>query len=153
MKIGNIDLGNRPVMLAPMEDVTDVSFRQICREQSADMVYTEFVSADALIRSISGAVRILSKFCSYYCAWTIHQFSAWYYLFMGTKYLRRRESSIYAPDGINKTGIYPVGIYSTPAQLNRAFPRQILPPNYNPLSDPFLHIKRWKGLFLYYLFF
>ena len=75
MKIGNIDLGNRPVMLAPMEDVTDVSFRQICREQGADMVYTEFVSADALIRSISGAVRILSKFCSYYCAWTIHQFS------------------------------------------------------------------------------
>ena len=49
---------------------------------------------------------------------------------------------IYAPDGINNTGIYPVGIYSTPAQLNRAFPRQILPPNYNPLSDPFLHIKR-----------
>ena len=37
MKIGNIDLGERPVMLAPMEDVTDVSFRQICREQGADM--------------------------------------------------------------------------------------------------------------------
>ena len=35
MKIGNIDLGSRPVMLAPMEDVTDVSFRQICREQGA----------------------------------------------------------------------------------------------------------------------
>ncbi|MCI6985378.1 MAG: tRNA-dihydrouridine synthase, partial [Bacteroidales bacterium] len=45
MKIGQIDLGNRPVMLAPMEDVTDLSFRQICREQGADMVYTEFVSA------------------------------------------------------------------------------------------------------------
>jgi nifR3 family TIM-barrel protein len=52
MKIGNIDLGERPVMLAPMEDVTDQSFRLICREQGADMVYTEFVSADALIRSI-----------------------------------------------------------------------------------------------------
>ena len=52
MKIGNIDLGERPVMLAPMEDVTDQSFRLICREQGADMVYTEFVSADALIRNI-----------------------------------------------------------------------------------------------------
>ena len=53
MKIGNIDLGARPVMLAPMEDVTDASFRLICREQGADMVYTEFVSAEALVRSIS----------------------------------------------------------------------------------------------------
>ena len=44
MKIGNIDLGNRPIMLAPMEDVTDPSFRLICKEQGADMVYTEFVS-------------------------------------------------------------------------------------------------------------
>ncbi len=57
MKIGNIDLGNRPVMLAPMEDVTDVSFRQICREQGADMVYTEFVSADAVIRNIGSTLR------------------------------------------------------------------------------------------------
>ena len=59
MKIGNIDLGLRPVMLAPMEDVTDQSFRQICREQGADMVYTEFVSADALVRSISATMRKL----------------------------------------------------------------------------------------------
>lgn len=57
MKIGNIDLGDRPVMLAPMEDVTDVSFRQICREQGADMVYTEFVSADAVIRNIDSTLR------------------------------------------------------------------------------------------------
>lgn len=57
MKIGNIDLGDRPVMLAPMEDVTDPSFRLICREQGADMVYTEFVSADALVRSIDRSVR------------------------------------------------------------------------------------------------
>ena len=57
MKIGNIDLGNRPVMLAPMEDVTDQSFRQICREQGADMVYTEFVSADAVIRNIDSTLR------------------------------------------------------------------------------------------------
>ena len=59
MKIGNIDLGARPVMLAPMEDVTDASFRLICREQGADMVYTEFVSAEALVRSISSTVRKL----------------------------------------------------------------------------------------------
>lgn len=59
MKIGNIDLGERPVMLAPMEDVTDHSFRLICKEQGADMVYTEFVSADALIRNISVTTRKL----------------------------------------------------------------------------------------------
>ncbi len=59
MKIGNIDLGERPVMLAPMEDVTDASFRLICREQGADMVYTEFVSADALIRNIQSTTRKL----------------------------------------------------------------------------------------------
>ena len=60
MKIGDIDLGNRPVMLAPMEDVTDLSFRIICKEQGADMVYTEFVSADALIRNINSTTRKLS---------------------------------------------------------------------------------------------
>lgn len=60
MKIGDIDLGPRPVMLAPMEDVTDRSFRLICKEQGADMVYTEFVSADALIRSIAATTRKLS---------------------------------------------------------------------------------------------
>lgn len=60
MKIGDIDLGYRPVMLAPMEDVTDQSFRQICREQGADMVYTEFVSADALIRNIASTTRKLA---------------------------------------------------------------------------------------------
>lgn len=59
MKIGNIDLGERPVMLAPMEDVTDASFRLICRELGADMVYTEFVSSDALIRNIASTTRKL----------------------------------------------------------------------------------------------
>lgn len=59
MKIGSIDLGNRPVMLAPMEDVTDASFRLICKEQGADMTYSEFVSADALIRSIQATTRKL----------------------------------------------------------------------------------------------
>lgn len=60
MKIGDLDLGHQPVMLAPMEDVTDLSFRLICRELGADMVYTEFVSADALIRNISATTRKLN---------------------------------------------------------------------------------------------
>ena len=60
MKIGDIDLGNRPVMLAPMEDVTDLSFRLICKELGADMVYTEFVSAEALIRNINSTTRKLT---------------------------------------------------------------------------------------------
>ncbi len=60
MKIGHIDLGPNPVMLAPMEDVTDRSFRLICKEQGADMTYTEFVSADALIRNIAATTRKLS---------------------------------------------------------------------------------------------
>ena len=59
MNIGDIDLGPRPVMLAPMEYVTDRSFRLICKEQGADMVYTEFVSADALIRNIAATTRKL----------------------------------------------------------------------------------------------
>ena len=53
MKIGHIDLGERPIFLAPMEDVTDPAFRLMCKKFGADMVYTEFVSADALIRSVS----------------------------------------------------------------------------------------------------
>ena len=52
MKIRTIDLGERPVVLAPMEDVTDPAFRLLCKEFGADMVYTEFVSSDALIRSV-----------------------------------------------------------------------------------------------------
>ena len=59
MKIDNINLGDRPVLLAPMEDVTDESFRLICREQGAAMVYTEFVSAEALIRDIKSTTRKL----------------------------------------------------------------------------------------------
>ena len=53
MKIQNIDLGKYPVLLAPMEDVTDPAFRLMCKNFGADMVYTEFVSSDALIRSVS----------------------------------------------------------------------------------------------------
>ena len=59
MKIADIDLGERPLLLAPMEDVTDPSFRLLCREHGADMVYTEFVSADALIRNINSTTRKL----------------------------------------------------------------------------------------------
>lgn len=56
MKIRNIDLGEQPVLLAPMEDVTDPAFRLLCKEFGADMVYTEFVSCDALIRYVGKTV-------------------------------------------------------------------------------------------------
>ncbi len=60
MKIGHIDLGERPILLAPMEDVTDPAFRLMCKKFGADMVYTEFVSSDALIRSVSKTEQKLS---------------------------------------------------------------------------------------------
>lgn len=60
MKIRDIDLGNRPVLLAPMEDVTDPAFRLMCKRFGADMVYTEFVSADALIRSVNKSMQKLN---------------------------------------------------------------------------------------------
>lgn len=50
MKIGQVDLGEKPLLLAPMEDVTDASFRYICKKFGADMMYTEFISSDGLIR-------------------------------------------------------------------------------------------------------
>lgn len=59
MKIAETDLGAKPLLLAPMEDVTDASFRLMCREQGAAMVYTEFVSAEALVRNIASTVRKL----------------------------------------------------------------------------------------------
>lgn len=52
MKIGSLDFGSRPLFLAPMEDVTDIGFRKLCKRFGAAMVYTEFVAADAIIRSI-----------------------------------------------------------------------------------------------------
>lgn len=60
MKIGNIEFGDRPLFLAPMEDVTDVGFRQLCKRFGASMVYTEFVSAEALVRSIKSTVSKLT---------------------------------------------------------------------------------------------
>ena len=59
MKIDSIDLGEKPVMLAPMEDVTDLPFRLLCKKFGADMVYTEFVSSDALIREVNKTMQKL----------------------------------------------------------------------------------------------
>lgn len=56
MKIGDLDFGREPLFLAPMEDVTDVSFRVLCKEQGAAMVYTEFVPSDGLIRDAGKAI-------------------------------------------------------------------------------------------------
>jgi len=56
MRIGDLDFGDRPLFLAPMEDVTDVSFRILCKEQGAAMVYTEFVPSDGLIRDAQKAI-------------------------------------------------------------------------------------------------
>ena len=56
MKIGTLDLGERPLFLAPMEDVTDIGFRKMCKRFGAAMVYTEFVSADAVIRNIKSTL-------------------------------------------------------------------------------------------------
>ena len=59
MKIGNINLGDRPVMLAPMEDVTDIGFRLLCKQMGATMVYSEFVAADALVRMVNKSLQKL----------------------------------------------------------------------------------------------
>ncbi|MBO5205473.1 MAG: tRNA dihydrouridine synthase DusB [Prevotella sp.] len=60
MKVRDIDLGHQPVFLAPMEDVTDIGFRLLCKRFGASMVYTEFVSAEALVRSIKSTVSKLT---------------------------------------------------------------------------------------------
>ena len=60
MKIGNIEFGPQPLFLAPMEDVTDIGFRMLCKRFGAAMVYTEFVSAEALVRSIKSTVSKLT---------------------------------------------------------------------------------------------
>lgn len=60
MKIGDIELGEKPVFLAPMEDVTDIGFRMLCKRFGAAMVYTEFVSAEALVRSVKSTINKLT---------------------------------------------------------------------------------------------
>lgn len=60
MKIGSIEFGPQPVFLAPMEDVTDIGFRMLCKRFGASMVYTEFVSAEALVRSVNSTVKKLT---------------------------------------------------------------------------------------------
>ena len=60
MKIDHIELGKYPVLLAPMEDVTDLGFRLMCKEFGADLVYTEFVSSDALIRQVNKSMQKLT---------------------------------------------------------------------------------------------
>ncbi len=62
MKIGDTELGERPLFLAPMEDVTDASFRYICKEFGADVMYTEFVSSDGLIRDARKSLEKLKTF-------------------------------------------------------------------------------------------
>ncbi len=59
MKIGPIEFGPRPVFLAPMEDVTDMGFRLLCKEMGADMVYSEFVASDALVRNVNRSIEKL----------------------------------------------------------------------------------------------
>lgn len=56
MKIGDLDLGNKPILLAPMEDVTDSPFRTICRRKGASVVYTEFISSEAIVRDADRAM-------------------------------------------------------------------------------------------------
>ena len=60
MQIGNIEFGERPLFLAPMEDVTDLGFRMLCKRFGAAMVYTEFVSAEALVRDVKTTIRKLT---------------------------------------------------------------------------------------------
>ena len=60
MNIGNIQFGPRPLFLAPMEDVTDIGFRRLCKRYGAAMVYTEFVSAEALVREVKSTISKLA---------------------------------------------------------------------------------------------
>ena len=62
MRIADIDLGDKPLFLAPMEDVTDPSFRYVCKRFGADMVYTEFISSDGLIRDAAKSVAKLRTY-------------------------------------------------------------------------------------------
>jgi tRNA-dihydrouridine synthase len=62
VKIGNIDLGEFPLLLAPMEDVSDPPFRFVCKQNGVDMMYTEFISSEGLIRDAAKSVAKLDIF-------------------------------------------------------------------------------------------
>ncbi|MCC6252582.1 MAG: tRNA dihydrouridine synthase DusB [Bacteroidia bacterium] len=62
IKIGNIELGNFPLLLAPMEDVSDPPFRAVCKQNGADLMYTEFISSEGLIRNAAKSVKKLDIF-------------------------------------------------------------------------------------------
>ena len=64
MKIGNIDLGDFPLLLAPMEDVSDPPFRSVCKVNGADLMYTEFISSEGLIRDAEKSVQKLDIYDS-----------------------------------------------------------------------------------------
>jgi tRNA-dihydrouridine synthase len=57
VKIGNLELGEFPLLLAPMEDVSDPPFRALCKEQGCDMMYTEFISVEGLIRDAAVSIK------------------------------------------------------------------------------------------------
>ena len=59
VKIGNNEIGEFPLLLAPMEDVSDPPFRAVCKENGADLMYTEFISAEGLIRDAAKSVQKL----------------------------------------------------------------------------------------------
>ena len=59
VKIGNIDVGEFPLLLAPMEDVSDPPFRALCKENGADIMYTEFISSEGLIRDAFKSIQKL----------------------------------------------------------------------------------------------
>ena len=62
IKIGDISLGDFPLLLAPMEDVSDPPFRALCKENGADVVYTEFISCEGLIRDAAKSIQKLGVF-------------------------------------------------------------------------------------------
>jgi len=62
VKIADIELGEFPLLLAPMEDVSDPPFRALCKEQGCDMMYTEFISVEGLIRDATKSVEKLDIF-------------------------------------------------------------------------------------------
>ncbi|HTF82306.1 MAG TPA: tRNA-dihydrouridine synthase, partial [Cytophagales bacterium] len=59
VKIGSLELGEFPLLLAPMEDISDPPFRAVCKENGVDMMYTEFISSEALIRNADKSLQKL----------------------------------------------------------------------------------------------